>query len=471
MAYVSLVACLPTPHLTAVRNRAWGVFAPGREDSHPRARLPRGRYTSWVHRLPSWLDSPHSGTVGPRQRDGTSRTGAGVERVGASHSMAKLPVSASEFEARRERVKEMLAANGLGAMLAFGSSFYDRPGPVAYLSGHYPPFPNSPFGAGARGLGYACLIIPTTSPPVLLVDARGYRSDLVDLRDVRAGNDLVASLVSLLRERGLLESELGIAGSDILPYAFIRDVRQAAPDLELRNLEPSLHLVRAIKSPAEQAALRAAAEIAGIGLRAAVDAIHPAATEQAVCAAGTAAALAAGADFVRYLRVHSGPWSGGGSRWPQATDRVLRDGDIVVLDIIGSFAGYAFDVNRTTTVGTLSPDDRRFLELGLAATEAAVAAARPGAAIAAVVDAARQVVLAAGFPTLLPASAGHGIGIETVETPYLMAGDPTVLEPGMVLCIEPSIFEPGKRGCAIEQEVIVTHGAPEVITTFPSRLW
>lgn len=385
--------------------------------------------------------------------------------------MSTLPIAASEFEARRGRLQDARARAGLAGLIAFGSSFYDRPGPVAYLTGHYPPFPNSPFSAGARGLGHACLLLPARAAPSLLVDARGYRADLVDLPDVRAGNDLVSNLVEVLRQRGLATGKLGLAGADIVPHAFLRDLARETPALDLIDVEPLLQSLRAVKSPAEQAALRAAAGIAAAGLRAAVDAIQPGVTERAVCASGASAALAAGADFVRYLRVHSGPWSGGGSRWPQATDRVLRPGDIVVLDIIGSYNGYAFDVNRTTVVGSPSPDDRRFLEVGLAATEGAVAASRAGATIGSVVDAARRVIAGGGFSALAPAGAGHGIGIETVEAPYLTAGDATKLEPGMVLCIEPSIFEPGRRGCAIEQEVVITDGEPEILTSFPTRLW
>jgi hypothetical protein len=74
-------------------------------------------------------------------------------------------------------------------------------------------------------------------------------------------------------------------------------------------------------------------------------------TEREVCAAGTAACLRAGADFVRYFRVHSGPWSAAGSRWPQAMDRPIRAHEVVVLDAIGAVGGYGFDVNRTAVKG------------------------------------------------------------------------------------------------------------------------
>ena len=380
-------------------------------------------------------------------------------------------ITQDEVRARVARLQEALRARELPALLAIGSAFYDRPGPVAYLSGHFPPFPNSVFSGAARGLGHACILVPADGEPTLLVDTRGYRRDLVTLPDVRLSNDLVAALANLLRERGLATATVGLAGEDIFPLALYRDLQAGLPQLRLERAEDLLHRLRTVKSPAEQALLRHAARIAGVGLRAALEAIRPGATEQDVCAAGTAAALAAGADFVRYLRVHSGPWSGGGSRWPQATERVPQAGDVVVLDIIGAYRGYAFDVNRTAVVGGPSPDDRRFLEAGHAATEAAVAATRAGATLGAVVEAGRRAVVEAGYPELAPSGAGHAIGLETVEAPYLGAGSDERLEAGMVLCIEPSIFIPGRIGCAIEQEVVVADGAPEVLTTFPTRLW
>ncbi len=389
--------------------------------------------------------------------------------------MEPLPgISQDEVRDRVVRLQTLMQARGLPGLLAVGRSFYDRPGPVAYLSGHFPPFPNSVFSGAARGLGHALMLVPASGEPALLVDGRGYRRDLLTLPDIRLSNDLVAATADALRERGLATGTVGLVGGDILPYAFAQDLAAAAPQLRLAAADDLLDQLRAVKSPDERALLRGAAQIAGIGLQAVLDTIRPGVTEQDVCAAGTAAALAAGADFVRYLRVHSGPWSSGGSRWPQATERVLQEGDPVVLDIIGAYRGYGFDVNRTTVVGgaaTLSADDHRFLEAGHAATEAAVAATRAGATIDSIVEAGRRAVREAGFPNLLPTSAGHAIGLETVEVPYLRLGNQETVRAGMCLCIEPSIFIAGRIGCAIEQEVIVGDGAPEVITTFPTRLW
>ena len=359
---------------------------------------------------------------------------------------------------------------GWHGLVAVARSFYDLPGNVAYLSGHFPPFPASPARAGRRGLGHAAVVIPCERDPVVLVDGE-YREDLVAIPDVRSCRDLVAGLAWVLRERGLDRSRLGLAGEEILPVAYHRELLSLCPHLSFDIADPFLAEMRSRKSPAEQSLLRRAAEIAGIGLRAAVDAAKPGATESRVCAAGTAAALEAGADFVRYLRVHTGPWSVRGSRWPPATDRIIEPGDTVYLDIIGACHGYQFDVLRTTVAGSPTRRQVDVFEAVHRALEQAVAAARPGVPASTIFGRAHQILTDAGFGSHVTPFAGHGIGLETVEAPYLVAEETWRLEESMVLCIEPKVSLPGEFGCSIEQEVIIRADGPEVITHFPTRLW
>jgi Xaa-Pro aminopeptidase len=356
--------------------------------------------------------------------------------------------------------------------MVIGRSFYDRPGALAYLTNHFPPFPATGFSELARGLGHGVLILPVEGASVLIVDGDYYRDDLVVADEVRVAPDLPAGTAAALCDLGLATTQVALVGEDIMPLAFFGDLLDAVPDLDLSPDDRLVDRQRLVKSPSEQALLRQAAEVAGTGLRAAVAAIRLGVTERQVCAAGTQGALAAGADFVRYLRVHSGPWSGWPSRWPQATDRILESGDIVTLDIIGAVQGYGFDVLRTTVCGRPDPEARRMLDAALLATERAVDAARAGATAASVYRAGCQALEGAGFGHHLPGFVGHGIGLETVELPELRAGAEMQLEPGMVLCIEPGIFIRGFGGACIEQEVIVTEGgAPEVLTTFETKLW
>jgi D-alanyl-D-alanine dipeptidase len=150
----------------------------------------------------------------------------------------------------------------------------------------------------------------------------------------------------------------------------------------------------------------------------------------------------------------------------------VSDGEIVVLDIVGAARGQQFDVNRTFVVGRRATDrQKRQLDAALDATRAAIAAARPGVAAGALVTAANQVIEDRGFGRHARPFIGHGIGYETMEPPLLLEGEQTLLEPGMVLCIEPGIEIPGEDGVRIEEEVIVTDGAAELITRFPPRQW
>ncbi len=376
-----------------------------------------------------------------------------------------------EFYRRQESARKLAAEAGFAGLLAVGRSFYDRPGPLAYLTNHFPAFPATAFAPGMRGLGHGVFILPVAGDPVLCIDLRSYRKELVAVDDVRQAGDLVRLVAEVLREKGLAGGRLGLAGWDILPLAFYRDLVNLLPELRLEPADDLLNRLRRVKSEAEVGLLRQAARIAGAGLEGALKAIRPGVTEAEVCAAGTAAALRAGADFVRYLRVHSGPWSAAGSRWPQATDRRLEAGDLVALDIIGAFRGYQFDVNRSTVVGEADRRARQLLEAVYLASRLMVEHCYPGVPAAELVRVARRGLEELGFGAYAAAMMGHGIGLETVEPPYITADADDVLEPGMVLAVEPGVFIPGWGGANIEEIVVVRDGPPETLTLIPARLW
>ena len=382
-------------------------------------------------------------------------------------------ITREEIRTRQERARIAAAEAGYDALLVVGRSFYDRPGDLAYLSNHFPPFPTTVFADHNRGMGHGFLLLPVAGEPTLLTDPRRHRDDLVAVTDVRAAADLGAAVVALLHERQLSTARIGLVGDDILPAAFDRYFARELPGLRLEP-EPSIVAgLRLIKSPTEQALLRQAARCADAGLSATYDLIQAAPiNEREVCAAGIAAAMRAGADFVRYFRVHSGHWSAAGSRWPQAMDRMIAPGEIVAVDIIGAYGGYGFDVNRTIVAGTPDEEQRELLETVHEATERAVAACRAGITVATVADAANAVFGPSRFASNAGPMMGHGIGLETVEEPYLQVGGTTEFRPGMTLCVEPGLFVPNWAGAAIEQEIIIREsGAPEIITPTPTRLW
>jgi Xaa-Pro aminopeptidase len=382
-------------------------------------------------------------------------------------------ISHDEILLRQERARSEAAAAGYDALLVIGRSFYDRPGDLAYLTNHFPPFPATVFTEHHRGLGHGIFILPVAGAPTLITDPRRHRADLVPVKDIRATTDLMAMAIDVLRERGLERGRIGLVGNDILPAPMYMELRDQLPEARLDPEPRLISSMRMIKSEAEQAAMREAANAADSALQSAITTMQRrGVTERDVCAAGMYAAMQNGADFVRYFRVHSGPWSALGSRWPQATDRQIQRGDLVIMDAIGAVEGYQFDVNRSLPAGPTDAERLRLLETVFKALEASVDACRPGNRVADVVAAAKAVIDRSPFANAFGGMMGHGIGLETVEEPLLTADNQTVLMPGMTLCVEPGLFVPNWGGALIEQEVIIQDaGAPEVITRTPAWLW
>src|SRR5919112_4490601 len=140
-------------------------------------------------------------------------------------------IERDEVLTRQEAARAAAEAAGYDALLVIGRSFYDRPGDLAYLTNHFPPFPSTVFTDEQRGFGHGIFLLPVRGQPILLTDPRKHRSDLVAVDDVRPAANLSAATVDLLRERSLDSARVGMIGDDILPAAMDRDIRTALPSL------------------------------------------------------------------------------------------------------------------------------------------------------------------------------------------------------------------------------------------------
>ena len=115
-------------------------------------------------------------------------------------------------------------------------------------------------------------------------------------------------------------------------------------------------------------------------------------------------------------------------------------------------------------------DARRSYEAVREAQQAAVDAVRPGITVGDVDAAARKVLKKAGLGRYFTHSTGHGVGLEIHEGPRVANGQREVLQPGMVITIEPGIYFPGKWGVRIEDMVAVTGGGREILTPTSKEL-
>ena len=304
-----------------------------------------------------------------------------------------------------------------------------------------------------------CLALPaegSAAPPFLLVPrlefpaAQASPAGRLGL-EIEPWDETADPYALLARRLGHVE-QVGL--SDQMWAMMVLRLRDALPGARQALASQALRGLRARKTPAEVAALREAG--------AAIDRVHDQVpgwlragrTEHEVAADIAEAIIAEGHVRVDFPIVGSGP--NGASPHHEASDRVLEEGDAVVVDIGGTMpTGYCSDCTRTYVIGTPPPDFARYYQVLKDAQEAACAAVRPGVAAEAVDAAAREPIAAAGYGEYFVHRTGHGIGLEVHEHPYIVAGNAEPLEPGNAFSIEPGIY-PGPHGARIEDIVVCT---------------
>lgn len=228
--------------------------------------------------------------------------------------------------------------------------------------------------------------------------------------------------------------------------------------------------LREIKDGDETAKMRAAADL-GCALFAEVQAhIRAGATEVEVALELEHRARQSGAEAMSFETIVA---SGKRSALPhgRASLEKLPKRGFVTLDFGVVLDGYCSDMTRTVHVGRGSPRAREVYGAVLAAELAAIAAVAPGVSCAEVDGAARGVLKRAGLGRWFSHSTGHGVGLEIHEGPRIAKNVEQVLQPGMVITIEPGVYLPGEFGVRIEDMVLVTEDGGEVLTAGSSKVW
>ncbi|GLZ03417.1 dipeptidase [Actinomadura sp. NBRC 104412] len=347
---------------------------------------------------------------------------------------------------RVARVREAAEKAGLDALLL-------TPGPdLRYVTGY-----------DARALErLTCLAVPAGGEPFLVVPrlelpaaqespAGALGVELVPWDETDDPYALVAARLTQAKARG---ERARVAVADRMWAAMALRFRAALPGAEQVAAGAVMRELRIRKSPAEVAALREAG--------AAIDRVHrrvpgflkPGRTEKEVARDIADAILDEGHVSVDFVIVGSGP--NGANPHAEPTDRTIRPGEPVVVDIGGTMpSGYCSDSTRNYCVGTPPADYTAYYEVLREAQEASCQAVRPGVTPEAVDAAARDLIAAAGHGEHFFHRTGHGIGLETHEDPYIVAGNTEPLEPGMAFSVEPGIYA-GPHGARIEDIVVCT---------------
>jgi Xaa-Pro aminopeptidase len=319
--------------------------------------------------------------------------------------------------------------------------------------------------------GSAGLLLVEESGSVFVTDVR-YATQ--SREEVEGAGVVIArkALASALAERlaGMRKKSnqwrIGIE-ADHLTVAENKRLRDLMPRwVQLRSAPPLVERARLVKDAAELARIRAAVELGGRLFDRALEVIRPGVKENEVAAEMEYAARRAGAEEMAFPTIIA---SGARSALPhgRASSQAIAKGGFVVCDFGVILAGYCSDQTRTVWVGDPTEPARRAYDAVKQAQLSAIESVRPGCSVAQVDAAARKVLRGAGLGRYFTHSTGHGVGLEIHEAPRVAAGQDEVLQPGMVITIEPGAYFPGKWGVRIEDVVAVTAQGCEVLT--PTR--
>ena len=299
-----------------------------------------------------------------------------------------------------------------------------------------------------------CLAVPADHDPFLLVPA-------LELKAAQASPAGALDLEILTwgetaHPFGMIASALGqprtVGLSDRMWALHVLQFADAFPGARQHLASTVLSPLRMRKSPAEIAALLEAGQAIDRVHAAVPDWLKPGRTERQVGARIAEAILAEGHASVDFVIVGSGP--NAASPHHELSDRVIEEGDVVVVDIGGTMAsGYCSDCTRTYVMGHAPQEFTAYYDVLKRAQEAATLSVRPGVTAESVDRTAREIIADAGYGEWFIHRTGHGIGLESHEDPYIVEGNTIALDPGMAFSIEPGIY-PGPHGARIEDIVV-----------------
>ncbi|SFN99429.1 Xaa-Pro peptidase family protein [Actinomadura madurae] len=290
------------------------------------------------------------------------------------------------------------------------------------------------------------------------------KSDIADHRKISGVENWAAELSAVLGDYGITHGRIGV---DLLPFQVHAGLLERHPSLEVVDATWLWTELTAIKHPIEIEYIREALSLVEIGLYASFEAIRPGVVERDVAVAAESAMRAAGSEMQPFMTVvASGPNASMFERI--ATERRIRTGEMVVVDMGAVYRGYTGDLGRTVCVGPPAPRQREVYQVAYESIQAAISAVRPGVTCADVDRAAREAIAARGYADYEHKfSTGHQLGWGLHGEPLINRGVDHELRPGMVICLEPRVTlfdEPEIGGAHLEEAVLVTENGHELLS-------
>ncbi|HXJ89524.1 MAG TPA: Xaa-Pro peptidase family protein [Candidatus Binatia bacterium] len=358
-----------------------------------------------------------------------------------------------DFRARQDKLRKHLATTRFDLLL------------VSHL-------PNIRYLCGFTGS--AGLLLVQESGSVFFTDVR---YDIQAHEEVKAAKVVIGRKATLAAVGEFLAKHqkkrqrqiLGIESEHFTVSEKKRLSQLTSTGARLKDAPSMVERFRMVKDEEEIGLIRNAVKLGGEIFDRGLKVLRRGVREVEVAAEMELAARRAGADGMSFETIIA---SGPRSALPhgRASTQPIPSGAFVVCDFGVILSGYCSDETRTVWVGSVPEDARRCYEVVREAQQAAVEAVRPGITVGEVDAAARKPLKKSGLARYFTHSTGHGVGLEIHESPRVAAGQKEILQPGMVITIEPGIYFPGKWGVRIEDMVGVTSAGCEVLTPTSKEL-
>ncbi|MEJ2492277.1 MAG: Xaa-Pro peptidase family protein [Desulfuromonadales bacterium] len=365
-----------------------------------------------------------------------------------------------EFEQRTLRAQRMMRDQCLDALL-----LTTEPN-VRYFSGFYSQFWHSPTRPWF-------LVVPLEGKPIAVIPEIGqsgmaatWLDDIRTWPAPRPEDDGVSLLGNVIRERqrfGRIGVTLGHESTLRMPAADFRRLRKLLQPVEIVDCTMLIRSLRNLKSLEEIAKMRHICRLTSDAFEVLPERLRTGETERENCRRFRIDLLERGVDDSPYLISGSGP-GGYDSIIMGPSDRVLQEGDVMIIDTGSTFEGYFSDFDRNFAFGRADSELCEAYRTVYAATEAGLASARPGATMADLWQAMWAVLEAGGALGNDVGRMGHGLGMQLTEGPSVTPFDTTVLQPGMVITLEPGMtFAPGKQ-MVHEENLLITNAGAELLS-------
>jgi len=399
-----------------------------------------------------------------------------------------------EYKNRCEKARRLMDEYNIDALLLTEEEN------VTYLSGFRKMLPNF---SKARGYMLHFILLPRDGAPVLLLPLpmRGnaeLSSWIEDKRFFVAGItglppiDPLKLTIGTIEELGLVDRVIGLELGDLTridsSQKDFEAIRNGLPHAKFVDSSELIWKMRSIKSPLEIQYMRKVCGITCKAFQAGFESIEEGMTEKELARIIYKAMLDEGSEdtpLMAALLIRSGP-----NRYrlsdTRPSDTKMKKGHIIVVDGGTHYKGYFSDMTRLACIGEPTKKQKEMFECALKAEEAGVQAIRSGATAGDVFTAADNVITELGFnKNFIYRFCGHGIGLRVHEPPSIAQGSETVLQPGMVLCVEPVLYDKvsltymlngimgkGAEGVFyLEDEVVVTERGHENLTPMEKTLW